>query len=160
MPAQMSKRARRARRLTHGLVLSAVAALPLNMALAHAAPGRPDTAVRLAAASLAKPMAVTAPTPGAPAPAPAAAAPSVAEIIRAAALRAGANPVQLLRVAECESGLNPLAYNRRSGASGLFQFLPAVFRAHGGTDIWDPYQQADVAARMFAAGWAYQWSCR
>lgn len=83
----------------------------------------------------------------------------IAGIIRAAAARHGANADQMLRVAMCESGLNPNAQNR-SGASGLFQFKPGTFYGHGGHNIWDPYDQADVAARMFSQGLASQWTCR
>ena len=100
------------------------------------------------------------PNAGAAAPPPPPVDNSIEGIIRAAALRAGANPQEMLRIAACESGFNTHAYNGRSGASGLFQFLPYVFRSHGGTDIWDARQQADIAARMFAAGWGCQWSCR
>ena len=83
----------------------------------------------------------------------------IANIIRAAAARYGVNQDQLLRVAMCESGLNPNAQNR-SGASGLFQFKPPTFYGHGGHNIWDPYDQADVAARMFSQGLSSQWTCR
>lgn len=100
------------------------------------------------------------PPPPAPVRVPADKA-TIAAIIRTAAAKWGANPDQLLRVAMCESGLNPNAVNHSgSGASGLFQFMPSTFRAHGGTNIWDPYQQADIAAHMFAQGYSYQWSCR
>ena len=84
----------------------------------------------------------------------------VADIIRAAAARYGVDPNQLLRVAMCESGLNPNSYNARSGASGLFQFKPATFAGHGGHNIWDPSDQSDVAARMFSQGLASQWTCK
>jgi len=47
-----------------------------------------------------------------------------------------------------------------SGAEGLFQFKPATFYGHGGHNIWDPADQADVAARMFSQGLASQWTCR
>ena len=80
-------------------------------------------------------------------------------IILAAAARYGANGDQMVRVAMCESGLNPLARNS-SGASGLFQFMPSTFYGNGGHNLWDPTDQANVAARMFAAGQAYQWVCK
>jgi hypothetical protein len=40
---------------------------------------------------------------------------------------------------------------------GLFQFSPSTFRAHGGTDIWDPTQQAQIAASTFASGESGGW---
>ena len=81
-------------------------------------------------------------------------------IIRAAAARYGANGDQMVRVASCESGLNPRAYSASSGASGLFQFMPGTFYAHGGKNIWDPYDQSNIAAQMFAQGQASAWTCR
>ncbi len=80
-------------------------------------------------------------------------------IITSAAQRHHVAPSWLLGVAVCESGLNPRAYNPSSGASGLFQFMPTTFYSHGGRDLWNPFQQADVAAAMFAAGEASAWVC-
>ena len=97
-----------------------------------------------------------------PAPAPA----DIEAIIRSAASTWGADPNQLLRVAWCESRYNPLAYNARSGASGLFQFMPATWAAnsvragYGGASVFDPVASANVAAYMFRNGQAYQWSCK
>jgi hypothetical protein len=81
-------------------------------------------------------------------------------IIRDAAARYGANGDQMVRVASCESGLNPRAYSASSGASGLFQFMPGTFYGHGGKNIWDPYDQSNIAAQMFAQGQASAWTCR
>ena len=85
---------------------------------------------------------------------------AIAAIIRAAAARYGVDGDRMVRVAMCESNLNPTDYNSRSGATGLFQFKPPTFYAHGGHNIWDAADQADVAARMFAAGLYYEWACR
>jgi soluble lytic murein transglycosylase-like protein len=84
----------------------------------------------------------------------------VADIIRAAAASYGVDPNTLLRVAICESGLNPGSYNAHSGATGLFQFKPPTFYAHGGHNIWDAADQANVAAKMFSQGLAYEWTCK
>ena len=84
----------------------------------------------------------------------------VIAIIRAAAARYGANGDQMVRVARCESSLNPRAYDPGSGASGLFQFMPGTFYGHGGHDIWDAADQSNVAAKMFADGQAGQWGCK
>jgi len=76
----------------------------------------------------------------------------VEAIITAAAQAQGVDPSWLISTAECESGLNPNAYNGAGPYDGLFQFLPSTFAAHGGGDIWDPTQQAQIAATMFANG--------
>ena len=73
----------------------------------------------------------------------------------------------LLRLALCESGLNPSARNGRH--YGLFQFLPATFRrgarlmrretgitAH---NFWKPEDASYVAGYMYAIGHAPEWTC-
>ena len=97
-----------------------------------------------------------------PAPAPS----SVEAVIRTAAAVWGADPDQLLRVAWCESRYNPNAVNARSGAAGLFQFMPATWAAnsvragYGGASVFDAVANANVAAYMFRNGQAAQWSCK
>lgn len=68
-----------------------------------------------------------------------------------------------LRVAKCESGYNPRAYNPSSGASGLFQFLPSTWNARSHPafgDIWDPYAQARAARYYYDHGMTNAWSCK
>jgi len=81
----------------------------------------------------------------------------IVAIITAAAVADGVDPSWLISTAACESGYNPYADNPSGPYEGLFQFLPSTFRAHGGTDIWDPNQQAQIAASMFAAGESGEW---
>lgn len=94
-----------------------------------------------------------------PAPAPVVnyAPGSIQAIITAAAQSHGVAPNWMIRTASCESGLNPRAYNPSGPYIGLFQFLPSTFRAHGGTDIYDPVQQSNIAASMFASGGSGAW---
>lgn len=66
-----------------------------------------------------------------------------------------------LRVANCESHYNPLAVNRSSGASGLFQFMPSTWNANfPGQNIWDPYAQAHAALVFYNAGRQSAWTCK
>ena len=172
------------RRLTHGLVLlAALVPISVTMASAHQ-PAQTQQRIVLKANPVdpperlrdipAEPTPAPAPSPT-PTPTPTAklapAAPArpvtvapsqqaVADIIRAAAAKYGANADQMIRVAMCESHLNPNSYNPRGGYTGLFQFAPSTFAAHGGHNIWDAADQADVAARMFASGGAGAWSCK
>ncbi len=85
---------------------------------------------------------------------------TIKQIIWAAAQKYNVSYAWLLGVAECESGLDPTDVNRSSGASGLFQFMPATFYGHGGTDIWNPTQQANIAAKMFSIGESSEWVCK
>jgi hypothetical protein len=70
----------------------------------------------------------------------------------------------LWRKASCETGgtFSREAYNRSSGASGLFQFLPSTFRStpYGRFSIWSPYANAMAAAWMHANGRGNEWACR
>ena len=66
-----------------------------------------------------------------------------------------------LRVANCESHYNPLAINRSSGASGLFQFMPSTWNSNfPGQNIWDPYAQARAALVFYNAGRQSAWTCK
>ena len=97
-----------------------------------------------------------------PAPAPA----DIESVILSAAAAWGADPNQLLRVAWCESRYNPYAVNARSGAAGLFQFMPATWAAnsvragYAGANVFDAVANANTAAYMFRNGQAAQWSCK
>lgn len=66
------------------------------------------------------------------------------------------------RVAACESHTNPLAKNRTSTASGLFQFLDSTWARAGvpGLSVFDAYANAYSAVRMASAhGW-HEWVCQ
>jgi hypothetical protein len=118
-----------------------------------------------------------APTPQPAAPAPPVAAPKPAPVLGTftpppgsggdglAAIYAvfGSSPglSWALRVANCESHYNPLAVNRYSGASGLFQFMPSTWNANfPGQNIWDPYAQARGALAFYNAGRQSAWTCK
>lgn len=97
----------------------------------------------------------------APEPPPSPASPkTVAEIVVDAAVRHGIDQDFFLKVAKCESNLDPRAINPRGPYIGLFQFHPRTYSAFGGRDLYDPVEQSEVAARMFAQGLAFQhWEC-
>ena len=93
------------------------------------------------------------------APIPASWSGDVTSIIMDAAARWGVDGNWMVRIAHCESGLRPNAYNPRGPYYGLFQFLMSTFTHNGGSNIWDPSDQANIAAKMLAHGQAHQWSC-
>jgi hypothetical protein len=76
-----------------------------------------------------------------------------------ACARHGCSGDQLVRVAGCESGYNPNAVGP-NGEIGLFQFEESTFYAHGGGDIWNPYDQIEVAAQMWGSGLGWHWVCQ
>jgi soluble lytic murein transglycosylase-like protein len=84
---------------------------------------------------------------------------SIVGIIEAAAARWGVSGSWMVSIARCESGLRPTAYNPGGPYIGLFQFLRSTFTHNGGTNIYDPVDQANITAKMLAHGQAWQWSC-
>jgi soluble lytic murein transglycosylase-like protein len=101
--------------------------------------------------------------PAAPPAAPVAAGGSIQQIILDAFAPLGAGAQQwALRVAKCESGYNPNAVNRGSGASGLFQFMPATWASmpQHSQSVFNPVANAQAAAVLYARSGPNQWSCK
>lgn len=88
----------------------------------------------------------------------------IIQIIYNAADRWGQPRADMLRVARCESNLDPRAVNSSSGASGLFQFMPSTFaftpNGKAGQNIFDPVASADAAGWMWANGMRNHWACQ
>ena len=114
---------------------------------------------REAAAAAAAAARQSAPRPP-PAPNPGTAA--VQNLIRQAFAPMGQTAVDWgLRVAACESGYNPNAYNP-DGASGVFQFMPSTFRntPYGNQNIFDATANVDAAAWYYGQHGGGAWSCK
>jgi len=65
------------------------------------------------------------------------------------------------RVAMCESGDNPGAVNRSSGAAGLFQILPSTWAGtpYASQSEFDPVANAKAAAWIYAHRGGSAWTC-
>jgi hypothetical protein len=116
-------------------------------------------------ARLAAAAAAAAARPRVQAPAQPAAVPpgSVQEIIVKAFSPYGQTAVDWgLRVAGCESGYNPRAYNPAGPYYGLFQFLMSTFKntPYGNQDIYDPYYNAAAAAWKYSVSGPGAWGCK
>lgn len=99
----------------------------------------------------------------APAPAPPPAPGSVQDIIVRACSPYGQATVDwCLRVASCESGYNPNAYNPAGPYYGLFQFLMSTFKntPYGNQNIYDPYYNAAAAAWKYSVSGGGAWGCK
>jgi hypothetical protein len=110
-------------------------------------------------AQLAALAAVAAPEQSAPPPPPSG---SIPDLIRQAWASLGpARQDWAVRLANCESTLNPMAVNRSSGAAGLFQFMPSTWSS----TPWHAQSPFDAVANSAAAAWLFQrygagqWSC-
>ena len=85
----------------------------------------------------------------------------VVALITAAARRYGQSPAAMVAVARCESGLNPRAVNRVSGAAGLFQFMPRTWctTPYARASVFDAAANANAAAWMWSVGRRHEWVC-
>ena len=86
----------------------------------------------------------------------------IIQIIYDAADRYGQPREDMLRVATCESNLDPSAVNSSSGASGLFQFMPGTFAStpYADQDIFDAWASANAAGWMWSVGRRNEWECQ
>jgi hypothetical protein len=88
---------------------------------------------------------------------------TVRQMIESLAVRYRLDPGTAIRIAECESGLNPRAYN--PPYAGVYQHTTrtwskrAATYGHAGESVFDPYANIDVALQMArASGWG-AWGC-
>lgn len=86
----------------------------------------------------------------------------IVQIIYAAADMYGQPREDMLRVARCESVLDPSAVNPSSNASGLFQFLPSTWATtpYADQNIFDPVANAEAAGWMWENGRRGEWVCQ
>jgi Transglycosylase SLT domain len=79
-----------------------------------------------------------------------------------AAKKYGQSERVMVRVARCESALDPCAVNRSGPYYGLFQFLKSTWNTtpYGDRDIYDPEAQALAAGWMWKEGRKNEWACQ
>jgi uncharacterized protein YraI len=99
-------------------------------------------------------------TNAAPAPSAGSSSGSIVDIIYAAADRYGQSRAEMLRVAKCESNLDPKAVNP-SGSYGLFQFTRGTWATtpYASYDIFDAWASANAAGWMWSVGRRGEWVC-
>ena len=97
---------------------------------------------------------------------------NVDQIVREAARKYGINEDYFVKIAMCESTMNPNAINRNYAEipghhpSGLFQHLsnywPARAAKYGyaGASVFDPVANANVTAGMWRDGASNLWECQ
>jgi hypothetical protein len=86
----------------------------------------------------------------------------IVDIIYEAADNYGQSRQDMLRVARCESSLDPSAVGGGGAYHGLFQFVPSTFAGtpYGEYDIYDPWANANAAAWMWSEGRKSEWVCQ
>jgi len=82
----------------------------------------------------------------------------IKSVIITKAVRYNIDPELFLRIAVCESGLNPMAINSASSASGLFQFLPSTWSNWGSGNVFNARDNIDAAVRLFLARGTAPWN--
>ncbi|MGI9253151.1 MAG: transglycosylase SLT domain-containing protein, partial [Thermomicrobiales bacterium] len=84
----------------------------------------------------------------------------IIRIIEQAADKYGQSREDMLRVARCESLLDPYAVNP-SGSYGLFQFVRSTWEStpYADKDIFDPVANANAAGWMWQQGRRSEWVC-
>jgi hypothetical protein len=82
--------------------------------------------------------------------------------IAEAATEYGQSERAMVRVARCESTLNPCALNSDGPYYGLYQFLKSTWQStpYGDRDIFDPQAQALAAGWMWQQGRKNEWVCK
>jgi soluble lytic murein transglycosylase-like protein len=67
-----------------------------------------------------------------------------------------------LRVAYCESRYHPNSVNSRSGAAGLFQFMPSTWAAspYASQSPFDPVANTNAALWLYKRSGPGRWSCK
>ena len=86
----------------------------------------------------------------------------IVDIIYEAADNYGQSREDMLRVARCESGLDPSAVGGGGAYHGLYQFVPSTFAGtpYGEYDIYDPWANANAAGWMWSEGRKGDWVCQ
>jgi len=86
----------------------------------------------------------------------------IIDFIYEAAAYHGQNGDAMLRVARCESNLDPYNVTPPYEASGLFQFLPGTWATtpYAEENIFDPEINAYAAAWMWSVGRRDEWVCQ
>lgn len=94
---------------------------------------------------------------------------SITDIITSAANSYGVSASKMIRLSLCESGKNPLAWNKSDpygGSIGLYQYLKPTWNYYSkqlgidNPDIWNPQQQAELTAYLISIGKSDLWSCQ
>jgi hypothetical protein len=87
---------------------------------------------------------------------------AILRYIRRAARKYGQSKRAMIRVARCESNLNPCALNRSGPYYGLYQYLKSTWKStpYGDRDIYDPKAQALATGWMWKQGRKNEWACK
>jgi Transglycosylase SLT domain len=86
----------------------------------------------------------------------------ILDFIKKAAKEYGQSEHVMVRVARCESTLNPCAFNSSGPWYGLYQYLKSTWKTtpYGDRSIWDPEAQALATGWMWKQGRKNEWTCQ
>jgi hypothetical protein len=93
----------------------------------------------------------------------------IEQIVRQAARKYGLDEDNFVRIAMCESTMNPNSvnynYNENGNPAGLFQHITGYWSAraakygYAGASVFDATANANVTAGMWRDGLQYLWEC-
>lgn len=81
----------------------------------------------------------------------------VKDLIELWANRFKADSQKMLKIAQCESELNPRARNQKSTASGVFQFVKQTWMEKCDGNVFDASDNVRCAAELIASGELSHW---
>jgi len=86
----------------------------------------------------------------------------ILNFIARGAKKYGQSESAMIRVARCESVLDPCAVNRSGPYYGLFQYLKSTWKTtpYGDRDIFDPEAQSLATGWMWKQGRKNEWACQ
>lgn len=73
----------------------------------------------------------------------------IEQIVRSTAAKYNLDPDYMSRIAKQESGFNPFAQNKDTGASGVMQLMPDTAKNLGVSNVFNPEENIDAGVRYY-----------
>ena len=84
---------------------------------------------------------------------------TIEDLIVSMAKEGGVSPTTALRIAKCESSLNPNARNKHSSAKGLYQFLDGTWKNYCEGDVFNPEDSIKCFIKLYPTHPTW-WECK